>query len=94
MTSRGHKDCQVLPAQTTPECVFLRAFEMSQCLIRHDPEVAMTRFESLRIEALYNGLVICSEHRSPCCNRPLSRRLVRRVDIVKCLMKNDKKVDD
>ena len=40
-------------------------------------------------------VVICSEHnevRVAIDRRQM--RLVRRVDIVKCLMKNDKKVDD
>ena len=46
-------------------------------------------------EARTTSLVICSEHNEVrvAIDRRQMRR-VRRVDIVKCLMKNDKKVDD
>jgi len=46
-------------------------------------------------EARTTSLVICSEHNEVRVAIDRRRmRLVRRVDIVKCLMKNDKKVDD
>ena len=92
VTSRCHKECQVPPAQATPAPVF--------CALS---DVQSSRIDSRRPwllgvvpnEAGTTSLIICSEHnevRVAIDRRQM--RLVRRVDIVKCLMKNDKKVDD
>ena len=72
---------------------FLRAFG---CAVLEDRlKASVATWGLVANEARTTSLIICSEHNEVrvAIDRRQMRR-VRRVDIVKCLMKNDKKVDD